>query len=186
MKPAFSTAVARSALLDDYCRVRRASLDLAAPLAPEDTVVQSMADVSPTKWHLAHTTWFFEEFILQQRPGFRFHNPRWRFLFNSYYQSVGPMHARMARGLLSRPRLSEVLDYRAAIDAAMQALIAADPDPALALQIELGLQHEQQHQELILTDIKHVLSCNPLLPAYRDDLARPRRPAPQQRFIAGA
>lgn len=184
MKPALS--IAPATLLDDYRRIRRASLDLAAPLSPEDTVVQSMADTSPTKWHLAHTTWFFEEFILQQQPGHRFHDPRWRFLFNSYYQSAGPMHARVSRGLLSRPRLSEVLDYRTAIDAAMDELIASDPNPALALQIELGLQHEQQHQELILTDIKHVLSCNPLLPAYREDLAWPRRPSPPQRFLAGA
>lgn len=181
MEPANPNA----SLLADYLRIRRASLELAAPLAPEDTVVQSMADVSPTKWHLAHTTWFFEEFILQQQPGYRFHDPRWRFLFNSYYQSVGPMHARVARGLLSRPRLSEVLDYRAVIDRAMERLIATDPQPELARQIELGLQHEQQHQELILTDIKHVLSCNPLLPAYRDDLARPHRPSPEQRFVAG-
>jgi ergothioneine biosynthesis protein EgtB len=186
MNLATTLAQPTAALLADFCRTRRTSLDLVAPLAPEDTVVQSMADVSPSKWHLAHTTWFFEEFILQRQPDYRFFDPRWRFLFNSYYQSVGPMHSRGARGLLSRPRLSEVLDYRAAVDAAMQALIESGPDPLLVAQIQLGLQHEQQHQELILTDIKHVLWCNPLAPAYRDDRPRLTRAAPAQGFVAAA
>jgi len=174
-----------STLLSAYLRTRRNSLRLAAPLVAEDTTVQSMADASPTKWHLAHTTWFFEEFILQQQPGYRFVDPRWRFLFNSYYQSVGPMHARLHRGLLSRPTLDEVLAYRAAIDAAMNDLLQTPMAPALLAQVELGLQHEQQHQELILTDIKHLFWCNPLRPAYRTDLLQRAPAAPAQRFVDG-
>ena len=185
MTSATAPELPASALLAAYLRTRRNSLRLAAPLTAEDTTVQSMADASPTKWHLAHTTWFFEEFILQQQPGYRFADPRWRFLFNSYYQSVGPMHARLHRGLLSRPTLTEVLAYRTAIDTAMQVLLQAPMAPALLAQVELGVQHEQQHQELILTDIKHLFWCNPLLPAYRTDLLQHAQAAPTQRFIDG-
>ena len=159
-----------SPLRRDFVRTRQASLTLAAPLAPEDTVVQSMPDTSPVKWHLAHTTWFFEEFVLQQQPGYRFYNERWRFLFNSYYQAAGPMHARNHRGLLSRPFLAEVLAYRAAVDAAIVELIESGLDAELSARIALGVQHEKQHQELILTDVKHLFWCHPLLPAYRIDL----------------
>lgn len=173
-------------LASDYRRIRRYSLGLAAPLNPEDTVVQSMADVSPTKWHLAHTTWFFEEFVLRTQPDYRVFDERWRYLFNSYYQSVGPMHARVERGLLSRPTLSEVHAYRAAIDEAVLRVLDADPAPELLAHVELGLQHEQQHQELILTDIKHVLSRNPCVPAYRDDLRAAVRAGVPQRFVDGA
>ena len=165
--------------------VRARTLALAAPLAAEDTVVQSMPDTSPTKWHLAHTTWFFEEFVLQQLPGQRFYDDRWRFLFNSYYQTVGPMHARPSRGLLSRPRLDEVLAYRAAVDDRMADVLERGIDPALARIVVLGIQHEQQHQELILTDIKHVLACNPLLPTYRSDLLRQAAQPQPLRFIEG-
>ncbi len=172
-------------LLSDYARVRQASIELAAPLTPEDTIVQSMPDASPNKWHLAHTTWFFEEFVLQQQPGYRFFDERWRFLFNSYYQSVGPMHTRGQRGLLTRPGLDQVLAYRAAVDEAMARLIERGPDADLSARIVLGLHHEQQHQELMLTDIKHLFWCNPLLPAYRADLPQPRRAAPAQRFVDG-
>ena len=160
-----------SALRADFTRTRQATLGLAAPLAPEDAVVQSMPDSSPVKWHLAHTTWFFEEFVLHRQPGYRFFNERWRFLFNSYYQAAGPMHARNDRGLLSRPLLTEVLAYRAAVDAAIIELIDSGIDDELSARITLGVQHEQQHQELILTDVKHLLWCNPLLPAYRSDLS---------------
>lgn len=173
------------AQLIDFVRTRQASIELVAPLSPEDTAVQSMPDASPSKWHLAHTTWFFEEFVLQQQPGYRFYNERWRFLFNSYYQSVGPMHARGSRGLLSRPRLDEVLAYRAAVDEAMARLIERGPDPELCARIVLGLHHEQQHQELLLTDIKHLFWCNPLLPAYSGDLPVAVRAAAAQNFVDG-
>jgi len=153
-----------------YEHVRQRSLHLAEPLSAEDCGAQSMPDASPVKWHLAHTTWFFETFILEQRePGFRPHDPAFRVLFNSYYNGVGAKHPRPQRGLLTRPALADVLAYRAAVDARMLRLLAADPDDAaLAALVELGLQHEQQHQELILTDVKHLLSRNPLYPAYVD------------------
>lgn len=149
-------------------RVRQATLALVAPLSAEDLMVQSMPDASPGKWHLAHTTWFFEQFVLSRRPGYVPRNAAWMVLFNSYYQSVGPMHARPRRGLLSRPSLDEVLDYRRCVDEAVGDRLAAGDDPELAPLVELGLHHEQQHQELLLTDIKHALWCNPLQPAYRD------------------
>lgn len=158
-------------LAQRFTRTREASERISRPLSPEDTVVQTMPEVSPTKWHLAHTSWFFEEFVLQRLPGFRFFAEDWRFLFNSYYQSVGPMHARFARGLLSRPGLAEVIDYRRAVTEAVVELLQGTPDAESLRRIELGIHHEQQHQELMLTDIKHVLSCHPLEPAYRGDLA---------------
>ncbi|MDQ3287162.1 MAG: ergothioneine biosynthesis protein EgtB [Pseudomonadota bacterium] len=164
-----------AALAARFARVRTRSLELAAPLSPEDAMVQSMADTSPTKWHLAHTTWFFERFVLAEREGYQPVNDAWDVLFNSYYQSVGPMHARPQRGLLSRPMLSEVLDYRARIDARIASRFqAGDLDDEALRRIMLGTHHEQQHQELLLTDIKHALWCNPLRPAYRDDLPDPR------------
>ncbi|GAB1594913.1 ergothioneine biosynthesis protein EgtB [Lysobacter claricitrinus] len=153
--------------------VRERSIDLAAPVSAEDAMVQSMPDASPTKWHLAHTTWFFETFVLAALPGYRVVDTTWQVLFNSYYQSVGPQHARPMRGVLSRPSLAQVLDYRARVDARIADAFARDEfDVAQRQRIELGLQHEQQHQELLLTDILHALSCNPLRPAYRDDLPR--------------
>jgi ergothioneine biosynthesis protein EgtB len=152
-----------------YRRVREATVAWCATLQPEDTVGQSMPDASPVKWHLAHTTWFFEQFLLARQPGYAPLHPRWQYLFNSYYQSVGPMHARAARGLLSRPTLAEVLDYRARIDDRMDALLARDEGgEELAALLELGLNHEQQHQELLLTDVKHLFSLNPLQPAFRE------------------
>ena len=152
-----------------YVRVRQASLALAAPLSAEDCCVQSMPDASPVKWHLAHTTWFFETFVLEPHaPGFAPFHPAFRVLFNSYYQGVGARHPRAQRGLITRPGLQQVLDYRAQVDARMQALLAGERAASLAALIALGLQHEQQHQELLLTDIKHLLSCNPLAPAYAD------------------
>jgi ergothioneine biosynthesis protein EgtB len=153
--------------------VRSQTLALCRNLRPEDTVVQSMPDASPTKWHLAHTTWFFETFILGRDPAYRPVNPAWDFLFNSYYQSIGPMHARPSRGMLTRPTLDEVVDYRRRVDEAMAAVLARGDDPSLAALVELGLQHEQQHQELLLTDIKHAFSLNPLEPAFDPALARP-------------
>jgi len=150
--------------------VRQRSLHLAEPLTAEDCCAQSMPDASPVKWHLAHTTWFFETFILEPRePGFRPVDPAYRVLFNSYYNGVGARHPRARRGLLTRPSLTEVQAYRAIVDARLLRLLAAAPDDSeLAALVELGLQHEQQHQELILTDVKHLLSCNPTYPAYVD------------------
>ncbi len=168
-----------------YARIRARSLALAAPLLAEDCTVQSMPDASPVKWHLGHTTWFFEQFVLAEQTSYRPYCAAWHYLFNSYYQSVGPMHARLERGLLTRPTLAEVVAYRGAVDDAMRTLLQGELAPPLAERIRLGLQHEQQHQELILTDIKHLLSRNPLQPAYRDDLAvMPSEPA-EQRFVVG-
>jgi len=146
-----------------YANVRQASVDLSAPLTPEDCQVQSMADASPTKWHLAHTTWFFETFLLEpNEAGFAPFDPSFRVLFNSYYQGVGEMHPRALRGLITRPTLAEVMRYRAAVDERMLRLLdKRGVDPALAALLTLGLHHEQQHQELLLTDIKHALAFNP-------------------------
>ncbi len=152
-----------------YEAVRQASLALAAPLSAEDCQLQSMPDASPTKWHLAHVTWFFETFLLERfEAGFRPFDPAFRVLFNSYYQGVGEQYPRARRGLVSRPTLADVKRYRADVDARMLALIAArgDGDAELAALVVLGLQHEQQHQELILTDIKHALAGNPTSVAY--------------------
>ena len=162
----------RDAAIDRYRAVRDLGGRLAAPLSAEDAQVQTMPDVSPTKWHLAHVTWFFETFLLHpQLPEYAAFDPAYGYLFNSYYEALGPRHARPQRGFLSRPSLAEILDYRAYVDTTMARLILEAPDPvwdAIAPMVELGLHHEQQHQELLLTDIKHVLSCNPLNPAYAD------------------
>src|SRR5690554_6335977 len=167
--PESATAPSPQALAERFGQVRARTLELAAPLSAEDAMVQSMADASPAKWHLAHTTWFFERFILAARPGYRPVNPDWDFLFNSYYHSVGPMHARPRRGMLSRPTLDEVLDYRERVDARIGARAdAGDLDTEALRRLQLGLHHEQQHQELLLTDIKHAFWSNPLRPAYCD------------------
>jgi len=156
-------------LLQRYRKVRDASLNLAGPLAIEDQVVQTMPEVSPTKWHLAHTTWFFEKFILcAHQQGYEPRDQRYHFLFNSYYYTVGEMYSRSNRGLLSRPTVAEVGSYRRAVDDAVcEFLEVRGNDPDIAALVDLGLQHEQQHQELLLTDIKHVFFTNPLGPAYR-------------------
>ena len=184
--PARSAAVdpAAVALAQRYRAIRERSLALAAPLSPEDAMLQSMAEASPAKWHLAHTSWFFEQFVLALQRDYRAVDADWAYLFNSYYQSVGPMHARPQRGLLSRPSLTQVLDYRARIDERIaRALGSGDLDAKAQQRIELGLQHEQQHQELLLTDIKHAFWCNPLRPAYRDDLHQCIGSAPAPRWI---
>jgi ergothioneine biosynthesis protein EgtB len=156
-----------SELAQRYARVRAQTLALAAPLSEADCQVQSMPDASPTKWHLAHVTWFFETFILERfEPGFQPFNPAFRVLFNSYYQGVGDQHPRHQRGLISRPGLAEVKAWRAQVDARIAALLEQEPGAELNTLMELGLQHEQQHQELLLTDLKHLLSCNPLQPVY--------------------
>ena len=153
----------------EYLRVRTQSEALCAPLEIEDYGPQSMADASPAKWHLAHTSWFFERFVLQQLPDYRCFHPQFERLFNSYYDSVGPQQPRHARGLHSRPTVAEVYRYRAHVDEHMQRLLAGALAPAVRQTIVVGLNHEQQHQELLLTDIKHLLSANPLRPAYRSD-----------------
>ena len=155
-------------LLQRYTAIRAHSVALAAPLSAEDCGAQSMPDASPVKWHLAHTTWFFETFVLEpNEPGFQSFDPAFRVLFNSYYNGVGARHPRPQRGLLTRPALAGVLAYRSQVDQRMQAVMAAGKDNAeLQALIGLGLQHEQQHQELLLTDVLHLLSCNPMAPAY--------------------
>jgi len=148
--------------------IRTFTEQLAEPLSAEDQTVQSMPDASPTKWHLAHTTWFFETFVL--RPfagGYRTFDPNYGYLFNSYYEAVGPRHPRPHRGMLTRPGLAEIMSYRRHVSAAMQTLLDRG-DQRIEATVELGLHHEQQHQELLLMDAKHLLSLNPLKPAYRE------------------
>jgi ergothioneine biosynthesis protein EgtB len=173
-------------MLTDLLRATRAhTLALAAPLSDEDAQLQSMADASPAKWHLAHTTWFFETMVLAPYlKGYQAFDERWPRLFNSYYESLGPRHARPQRGLLSRPSLAEVKAYRAHVDAALADLLPHAPADALRL-IELGCHHEQQHQELLLTDILHAFSCNPLLPAY-DASAPQKASAPKPSWLKHA
>ena len=163
------------ALSEHFKRVRETTLGLIRDLQPEDTVVQTMPDVSPAKWHLAHVTWFFECFVLKtHKPRYRPFDDAFHYLFNSYYNTAGKMHPRPQRGQLSRPALTEILDYRRHVDEAMLALLESDlATDEISQFVTLGLHHEQQHQELLLTDIKHVLSCNPLQPAARENLNRP-------------
>ena len=151
-----------------FRQVRQRSLMLAEPLSDEDCGAQSMPDASPVKWHLAHTTWFFETFILERlEEHYAPFHPAFRVLFNSYYNGIGERHPRAKRGLLTRPSMAEVRAYRADVDARMARLLAARAgDEALAALVALGLQHEQQHQELILTDVLHLLAQSELLPAY--------------------
>jgi dimethylhistidine N-methyltransferase len=159
---------AKPTLAGRYAAVRSETERLAAPLSAEDQCVQSMADASPAKWHRAHTTWFFETFILlEHAPGYRPYDRDYGYLFNSYYESVGERHARDRRGLLTRPSAVEIADYRRHVDRAMRDLLgASEPHERLRSLVELGLQHEQQHQELLLTDILHAFAQNPLLPGY--------------------
>ena len=180
-RPAELSAVPpdRQGLLQRLMAVRAHSLALAAPLSAEDQCVQSMPDASPTKWHLAHTSWFFEAVVLQPLwPGFAAFDARFFYLFNSYYEALGPRHPRPQRGLLTRPSVQEVLAYRRHVDAAIERFTAQADEEAWAAAaplLELGLQHEQQHQELLLTDVLHALSCNPLLPAYAPAESAPLR-----------
>ncbi len=175
-----------SALLASYRRIREATERLCEPLAVEDYGLQSMVDASPAKWHLAHTTWFFETFVLKPHgPGYEPLEPRYEYMFNSYYTSVGPQYPRPQRGLLSRPTVAEVGTYRRHVDAAMEHLLE-QADGARAGQLSpllaVGLNHEQQHQELILTDLKHGLSFNPLHPVYRPAAPLPAVAAPPLRW----
>lgn len=159
-----------------YLRVRARSMMLCEPLTDEDCCAQSMPDASPVKWHLAHTTWFFETFILERfERNFHPFHPQFRMLFNSYYNGVGARHPRLQRGLLTRPSLSEVMDYRRNVDARMLAILSGKTvAQAILRMVEIGMHHEQQHQELMLTDVKHLLAQNPLMPAYTN------QPAPHQ------
>jgi ergothioneine biosynthesis protein EgtB len=179
-------ALSAEPLIALYTHTRTATLELCEGLAPEDTVVQSMPDASPTKWHLAHTTWFWETFLLTPYlPEYRPFHPQFGYLFNSYYYTVGTMFRRPQRGLLSRPTLAEVRGYRAHVDAAMLHLLEyADDDDEIAFLVTLGVNHEQQHQELILTDIKHLLASNPLLPALRATPSPPSSRETELDFIA--
>ena len=169
----------REKLFESYKKVRKLSHKLAEPLTTEDYVVQSMPDVSPTKWHLAHTSWFFEAFVLSKATAkYKSLHPQYNFLFNSYYVQVGERHNRPQRGLISRPTVEEVYDYRSYVDKAMSSVFKNLDDTKfarIAPVIEIGLHHEQQHQELIITDIKHVLSQNPLNPLYKKAKKPPKK-----------
>lgn len=169
-----------------YQRVRDKSLSIAAGLTAEDSVVQSMPEASPIKWHLAHTTWFFEQFVLGRDANYRPLHEDWHYLLNSYYQSVGAMHARNLRGLLTRPSLAEVIEYRRRIDERMLSLLACTRDAECEAVIVLGMNHEQQHQELMLTDIKHLFSLNPLEPIYQVAQSIPPSSSTSVHFVRGA
>src|SRR5579884_2420645 len=157
---------ASAALGDRLFATRKLTLDLAAPLSDADATIQPIPDASPAKWHLAHTTWFFETFVLRDHVlGYRSFDERWAFLFNSYYEAEGPRHARPRRGMLSRPSLDEVRAYRAHVDDALERAFPSLSPAALEV-VELGINHEQQHQELFLTDILATFAENPLEPAY--------------------
>src|SRR5690554_4662208 len=170
-----ATEHAGMSLVDRYRAVRAFTERLTDGLAPEDMVVQSMPDVSPTKWHLAHTSWFFERFVLMEHlPGYRPLEKTYLYLFNSYYQQAGERHCRDQRGYISRPTVAAVMAYRRHVDIAMGELLArpeASRPGVLRELVTLGLHHEQQHQELMLTDLKHVFAVNPLRPVYREGTA---------------
>ncbi len=169
-----STERSLAEMTREYEAVRAFSDYLCAPLEPEDMCLQSMPEASPVKWHLAHATWFFETFVLKAaRPGYRPFSPNFEYMFNSYYNGVGPQYARPDRGKISRPTVQETLSYRAYVDEHMHSLLSQDGfPPELMPVLEIGLHHEQQHQELLVTDLKHPFSLNPLFPVYR-----PSKPA---------
>ncbi|HEY7418133.1 MAG TPA: ergothioneine biosynthesis protein EgtB, partial [Ktedonobacteraceae bacterium] len=174
--------VSRMDFIETYQKVRRFTEYLCEPLATEDYVIQSMPDVSPTKWHLAHVSWFFETFLLLPTvPGYRSLHPQYAYLFNSYYNTLGERHCRPNRGLISRPTVKETYEYRRYVDKHMLNLLENIDEQRLeelAAMITLGFHHEQQHQELIVTDIKHVLAGNPLYPAYKAHPAAPPSSVP--------
>ena len=172
-------------LLDAFRRVRRLSMDLAAPLSDADATIQPMPDASPAKWHLAHSSWFFDTFVLRDyRPELSCADSRWAFLFNSYYESEGERHSRPRRGMLSRPSLEEVRDYRQAVDRAVESVMPHLPSAGLAV-IELGLNHEQQHQELMLMDLKATFAENPLCPAVWEAAPQPPAADPPTQYVDG-
>jgi ergothioneine biosynthesis protein EgtB len=182
ISPKMATPLTRELNVDSaavgvlYRNIRAQTSSLIEGLSDADTTAQSMPDASPAKWHLAHTTWFFETMVLAAYdPHYQPFNPRYAFLFNSYYETLGARHARPKRGLLTRPTLDEIERYRAHVDAEIEQLLAAQPDPQVLGLVELGCHHEQQHQELLLTDILHLFAENPLQPAYA---LPPRGPRP--------
>src|SRR6185295_2856876 len=169
------------ALAERLFETRKLSLTLAAPLSPEDMVVQAMDDASPAKWHLAHVTWFFENFILRPHlEGYRLFDDTFNYCFNSYYESQGPRHPRPKRGLLTRPSAERVLAYRAHVDHGLETLLSREEasSAGVARLIEIGINHEQQHQELLLTDILALFAENPTRPAYRAAKPGVARPSP--------
>jgi ergothioneine biosynthesis protein EgtB len=176
---ALATPANRALLSSRYDAVRARSLEICRPLATEDHVIQSMDDASPPKWHLAHVAWFFENFVLLPfLRGYSAHHPAYGHLFNSYYETAGRYFPRARRGLLARPTVGEIHRYREHVDRHLHELVDSAPPEhwdAIAGRIELGLHHEQQHQELLLTDIKHIFAVNPLRPAYREAAAAPAR-----------
>jgi ergothioneine biosynthesis protein EgtB len=184
-----STPAPATALLARYRAVREATMHLVAPLSPEDLMVQSSPDASPAKWHLAHTSWFFETFVLGEFvPAYRIFHPDFHWLFNSYYNALGEMPEKKLRASFSRPPLDSILAYRVHVDEAIARLLTCPPEDEAVRRITLGLEHEQQHQELIATDIKHALFTNPLHPAYRErnHLPAPDAMAPPQEWAAFA
>jgi ergothioneine biosynthesis protein EgtB len=169
MTPATATTESTARLLEDFLQVRGQSEELCRPLSPEDMMVQSCAEASPAKWHLAHTTWFFETFLLREfLPVYREFNPDFLWLFNSYYNSVSDQPEKKLRASFSRPPVETILGYRRHVEEGIQRLLASNPPEEAARRIVLGVHHEQQHQELLATDIKHALWTNPLRPAYVD------------------
>lgn len=177
--PASPTLTRTDALCKRYQTVRDFTSKIASPLTAEDCMIQSMPDASPIRWHMAHTTWFFETFILSENPDYVDFDPQFRYLFNSYYNSVGDQYPRSQRGAISRPGYQQTLDYRRHVDEHMRDLLKSESLSLNALQaVEIGLNHEQQHQELMLTDIKHAFSLNPLFPAY-DPNSSPTTTTPQ-------
>ena len=190
MFAALTTKTSRDTLIAEFDRVRRHTEALCEPLAIDDYQLQSIVQTSPPKWHIAHVTWFFETFVLPHfRSEYKPFDPRFDYIFNSYYYTHGMMHLRSERGMLSRPTVADVYDYRAHVDDNMKHLIE-NVDEArwdeLAFRVTLGLNHEEQHQELLLMDIKHNFSVNPLKPAYRDDLNPPRGEGREMRWLERA
>jgi ergothioneine biosynthesis protein EgtB len=170
MTPATATTETTTRLYEEFSEVRRQSEELCVPLSPEDMMVQSCTEASPAKWHLAHTTWFFETFLLREfLEGYREFNPDFRWLFNSYYNSVSDQPEKKLRASFSRPPVDTILSYRRHVQQGMQKLLASNPGAEVTERIILGLHHEQQHQELLATDIKHALWTNPLRPAYTQE-----------------
>jgi ergothioneine biosynthesis protein EgtB len=175
----------RGTLLAAFRAVRAETERRVVPLGSEDQTIQSMPDASPAKWHRAHTSWFFEQFLLVPHlPGYKVFDDQFGYLFNSYYVAAGPRHARPERGLITRPAAEEITAYRLHVDGAVERLLATAPTPRmpeLLKILEIGMHHEQQHQELILTDILHAFSCNPLVPAYDNTWQAPQVAAPTSR-----
>ncbi|MFZ0743445.1 MAG: ergothioneine biosynthesis protein EgtB, partial [Terracidiphilus sp.] len=167
---ATASSIAKVDIAARFSTTRRRSLDLVGPLTPEDMMVQSSPESSPAKWHLAHTAWFFESFILREMlPGYKLFNTDFQWLFNSYYRSFADFPEKRLRSSFSRPGLGEILLYRAHVDEAIEKLLEGDPEPEALQRIELGVNHEEQHQELLLTDILHAFFSNPLRPAYMEE-----------------